>query len=116
MKTLNNNIQESYCSFEVSRLLKGKGCTLGENRDGLITHALTVEWLRVNFGILILVYPQRYEVLELMWSYSISNIEDGYVVDGLEFPEISNPNEIPVWTSPQEATEAALKYVLEELI
>ena len=31
MKEINNNIQESYCSFEVSKLLKEKGFNISED-------------------------------------------------------------------------------------
>ena len=71
---INNNIEEDYCSFEVSNLLKEKGfdvhCTYFYNEgsgwrlqsDSIIktgsgdwihcpTHALAIKWIRENFGI-----------------------------------------------------------------
>ena len=102
MKALNNDIQESYCSFEVSKLLESKGCTLGEHRDGLITHALAIEWLRVNFGI---------------WICANIVDKDGYFysIDRSELDPLDSIYS-DEFKTPQEATEAALKYVLEELI
>lgn len=67
-KEINNNIQESYCSFEVGKLLFAKGYRIpgrtvyNYNKvfiDGIgdrwvseypaPTHALAIEWIRVNF-------------------------------------------------------------------
>jgi len=89
-KEINNNIEEPYCSFEISQLLKQKGFHWANqhplteklpngiklepndgyyscyNEEGKIinpkfynfnnshyprpTHALAIEWIRVNFG------------------------------------------------------------------
>lgn len=51
-----------------------------------------------------------------MWSYSICKHTDNILVDGLEFPEIKDPDKIPVWSNPHDSTEAALNYVLSNLI
>lgn len=77
MKEINNNIQESYCSFEVSKLLKEKGfdcytTTWHQRGNGIVgdvvgksdrynskgeaytshpTHALAQKWLRENYKV-----------------------------------------------------------------
>ena len=72
---MENNIDETYCSFEVSKLLKEKGFNTGcryfyhnekriesiankypinselNNQYSRPTHALAIEWIRINFGI-----------------------------------------------------------------
>lgn len=149
MKTLNNNITESYCSFEVSKLLKEKGfdCPCDtkvaftnkkefyvdklankiqlSDKELLLkyrtfnilcpTHALAIEWIRVNFGYWITIYVVRRDtVLEgTIYSYSptIKKVPDelkqGLVVDYFPYQ---------LFNSPQEATEAALMYTLQNLI
>lgn len=129
-KTINNNIQESYCSFEVSKLLKEKGfdciCTksyMDFGMDGIPdmrivnhitkpnilapTYALAIEWIRTNFD------------------HHIENIRNSF--DKYEY--CIDPNkklwetlkETPIHSKkqfkiPQEATEAALLYTLKNLI
>jgi hypothetical protein len=128
---MNNNIQESYCSFEVSKLLKEKRFeqltqkafiedgteyqfeTTPQNyndENGRFyktssrpTHSLAIEWIRVNFGIwieIITTYPNKYE-------YNIYKL-----------PDIDNQMAVihAQLNSPQEATEAALLYTLQNLI
>ena len=152
MKEINNNIKESYCSFEVSKLLKEKEfdveClhfytkpkskmygidehgraypikntskklyTFGQHassKDDNVylapTHALAIEWIRVNFGIWIEVpHINTYGVNRfhiIVWKYNEEDYHSIYTEDGGYI----------VFDSPQEATEAALKYVLEILI
>jgi hypothetical protein len=131
---INNNIQEAYCSFEVSKLLKEKGCDLpaqlihyypprkkdnvhlgpgwgrkynyyvnqpkdGSERIHSFTHALAIEWIRVNFGIWITV---------------------GYLGDGynctIQNKEGYTKKAMGNFNSPTEAYEAAIKYTLQNLI
>lgn len=137
MKEINNNIKESYCSFEVSKLLKEKGfenefCQCytedrefyispnllgeritGKKRPATIpapTHAVAIEWLRVNLGIWIEIrHINTYKINGfnlIIWKYGEGDYHSIYTKDGGYI----------VFESPQEATEAALKYVLEELI
>lgn len=73
-------------------------------------------WLYEKHGIWIQAYPRRYDDLKLMWTYSLIVIEDGYTIDGIEFPNIDNPEDIPVWSTPQEAYLEAIKYTLDNLI
>lgn len=122
MKTLDNNIQESFCSSEVRKLLETKGCTLGEHMDGLITHTLAIEWIRVNFGIWVNVY-QAFQFNEGREDYlksrgfipNITMTKDG-VFQSLPDSVIDEYYIEPYHKTPQEATEFALKYVLEDLI
>lgn len=126
MKKINNSIVESYCSFEIGKLLKEKGFDIescdyyskeGEflyDRDypnwqvtkpegycDAPTHALAVEWIRINFGIWITITSISQE----SWQCHITKKGDS--LGKLYFEDFN---------SPQEATESALKYILEELI
>lgn len=139
MKTINNNIQESYCSFEVSKLLKEKGfnvlCPQGYDTNDLEyqrfglpkgiqfgicsntkessvvapTHALAIEWIRVNFGIWI--QAATHEVGK--WCYHTQKTTAGTIS-----PKICENGQFGLedFDSPQEATEAAIKYTLKNLI
>lgn len=147
MKEINNNIKESYCSFEVSKLLMEKGFLNdsfyhynqhGEFMENSVsnkmhvathhlyantydfkidrwgggnskcitapTHALAIEWLKVNFGIWIYI---KFDCACRKWYYIIQNTNN--------INEIDTRNN-SIFNSPQEAIEAALKYVLEGLI
>lgn len=141
---MNNNIQESYCSFKVSVLLKDKGfnvyCqswytedtqyhysqdegqTLGWNNKHLPsheysrpTHALAIEWIRVNFGICITVYPHARK-----WCGILEDIsEKGWIREnGSErmMPKYISDYDGKEENSLQEAIEAALLYTLQNLI
>lgn len=127
---INNKIQEAYCSFEVSKLLKEKVFGIhvfsyyknegkakfnifphyeqepdNWNADSYIdtysipTHALAIEWIRVNFGIWITV---------------------GYLGDGynctIQNKKGYTKKAMGNFKTPQEATEAALLYTLQNLI
>ncbi len=137
---MNNNIQEPYCSFEVSKLLKEKGfdvkwnqhwyfiikeetknligkLVIGERKwnNGSIsdianfndnnyaiqpTHALAIMWIRENFLLNIVIS----KVVD-KWHWKIQNLKDEKIKGWSNFA-----------ISPEEATEAALKYCLENLI
>jgi hypothetical protein len=135
---INNNIQESYCSIEIGKILKEKGFfkdgtnsfnmnntysdgfwsmavtekqTLEfiKNRyfeqDRFIlkpTHAVAIEWLRVNFGIWVYVLP--HSTLFRPYAEELIDLDRFGKWEGHKY------------NSPQEATEEALKYVLDNLI
>lgn len=129
---MNNNITEAYCSFEVSKLLKEKGFeqltqkafiedgteyqfeTTPQNyndENGRFyktssrpTHSLAIEWIRVNFGKHILTIP----------TYSNHKIK-GYVWNN-HLITMDNIGDEGIFDTPQEATEAALLYTLQNLI
>lgn len=133
-----NNITEDRCSFEVAKLLKEKGfavyCTSLYTEDGKQndvgnyngvddddyisysrpTHALAIKWVRENFNIWIsvdwtLLNNEDEVPIKVNWWYMISG-------------EIGNPEksidstESESYSSPEEATEAALLYALQNLI
>ena len=130
--TINNNIQESYCSFEVAKLLKDKKfqvcCEKAYTDDGKLhtpqtsgsplghvnhlfgyssvsapTHAIAVEWLRVNFGYFVeTVTPDGKEGKWGAGVHKVHGIGNYFDNDGFD--------------SPQEATDAAILYVLQNLI
>lgn len=129
IKTINNNIQEIYCSFEISKLLKEKGFDCGvialydkngfheygnvpygmdhsynssNKKDEICspTHALVIEWIRVNFDIWISVDYTK----ESKWFYNIVLLsEDGGNIK-------TNFN------SQTEAYSEAIEYTLKNLI
>lgn len=123
---MNNNITEDYCSFEICKLLKEKGfsayCTSlytkegkqndvgnynGVDDDNYIsysrpTHSLAIKWIRENFGFNI--YSRNFSDLKFR----------SYIVDAngdMEHAMTETP-----FNSPEEATEAALLYTLQNLI
>lgn len=141
---LNNNIQESYCSFPVSKLLKEKGfdqedCQpiymypdgtpigeeIFEKKDKFPvstwiefkkpTHTLAVEWIRVNFGIYISISIMG----DIdMPSNTIKSKSYGWILSDMKLDETSVGAQHfeKHFNSPHAATEAALEYVLTNLI
>lgn len=133
---MDNSIKESYCSFEVSKMLKeiGFDCecnqiwyeqistyinrvernilfgdyqhieNLKKHEIGFIikrpTHALAIEWLRINFGIYITIIPT--ENCDVFW-YQI-RIKNKILYTG------NNEN------NPYDFTEAAIKLILNKLL
>ena len=112
MKKLNNNISESYCLFEVSKLLKEKGFDVASSywdfdKVGILslrkpTHSLAIEWIRVNFGIHIVAWRYIDDPKKYYFEIDACNILGG--------------NTTNLYNSPQEAIEAALEYTLTHLI
>ena len=127
-------IQEAYCSFEIAKLLKEKGfdeyCYMHYEEDGsqyisdcevnnsqfdeehgncisAPTHQMTCAWLRINHQIFIrpnIIFaarPIKY-YCEIFCYGDNLNTQQDVTTESFEIPE--------------EAVEAALKYVLENLI
>lgn len=148
MRKINNDIKESYCSFEVSKLLKEKGFKVpcmgqysvkgelvlyfqqesfrGFNLESEVsqewpqnheweydgyknlcfapTHALAIEWIRVNFDILIEISKWRDQpVGKELWKHAFQFFANGET-DGIAFK------------TPQEVNEAALLHVLNNML
>ncbi len=121
---MSNNIQEDYCSFEVSKLLKEKGfavfCgnsfnpTTNEEQRGICsdnivvaalaqpTHSLAIKWIRENFGIYIWVEQTKLDLFKPFIKPIKGNSQ--------------NTTHWDFHRTPQEATEAALLYTLQNLI
>ncbi len=124
---MKNDIEEDYCSFEVSKLLKEKGfdclCriymqegkeekyeTWGRNsmitsRIYIPTHNVALKWLLQNFDVTI---EASYDFIT--WDVNIYG-------DGFEHKIISvlsNPDR-PCFTEKEDAIEAGLLYVLNRL-
>lgn len=104
---MNNNITEHYCSPEVGKLLRDKG--LAQVTDSgwteCPTYALAIKWIRENFGIHI------FTDFGLGWEAHIVPV--GYT-GGAAFDNgfiRLQKNE-----TPEEATEAALLFTLQNLI
>ena len=109
MKEINNDIQEFYCSHEISELLEKKGfdCFTEEMQQDYpfywtCPHALAKEWIRVNFKIYIEI---RYFSYQNAYRALFSFLETG-----------KSTYEPYMFDTPQEAEEAAILYVLKELI
>jgi hypothetical protein len=126
-------IQEAYCSFEVSKLLKEKGfncpCKVVYSPKGIIkhylkeevyahnlkghkklcqTHQMAMAWLREVHNICIIIEPHAYDYINeknTSYVYSLWQGDNYY-----ENPELKS------YPSYEEAVEAALKYVLKNLI
>lgn len=137
-KNINNQISEHYCSFEVSKLLKEKGFNIGSEHyyDSELpyhgdlfynykddfptlyerpTHALAIEWIRVNFGIQISAdgdcygnewYSKLSVVSEDLWN----NLDMRHEVVSAT-KKFNN-----IHKTLDEATEAALLYTIQNLI
>lgn len=125
---INNNITEDFCSLEVSKLLKEKGFIL--DREGFHTpsykeckpenseeeytvcptHSIAIKWIIENFqtwvGISILSEWGTKE--GDFWIFHFRKKSNKWI--------ITFPNNHNRYNSPKEATEAALKYFLTELI
>ena len=122
-------IQEAYCSFEVSKVLKEKGFVqetlMAYNQNGNFmpngaiedtyqifypapTHQMAMAWLREEKNIFIVIEPHVYDyVNEKNKSYVCSLwVGDNYY----EYIESRD------YHSYEEAVETALKYCLEHLI
>ena len=106
-------ITEDYCSQEVYRLLREKGFN-GEihttfDKEGYtqvsITHQMAMKWLREKKDIIIVIQPEYFNVESKcsMWSC------DTWWNDNYEKVQGD-------FSSYEEAVEATLKYVLENLI
>ena len=134
-KKLINNLNEDYCSIEVSKLLKDKKCCVlterfyysdskinakgkfynDENkRDGFYnspTHALAIKWIRENFGIHIYTHGCGMG----FYCYVLQRA-DG-VKNSIIKSSYGGPKEIDgMFSYVEQAIEAALLYTLQNLI
>ena len=109
-------IQEDYCSFNVSKLLKEKGFNYqgfdyidfeGEViRQDRPTHQMAMKWLKGK-GIECVIIPIWNTIGKQYRSYVLSDLGDRYK---------DNYDSYSDNISYEEAVEAALKYSLENLI
>lgn len=138
-----NNLTEDYCSFEVSKLLKEKGFNcfthLAFTKDGgwtgydggaysgtgapqgynhfnledkyyaRPTYYVAIKWIRENFDIHI--EPKVWWGGTVKYQYFASAIQR----KGDNWSDKFKPR-TKTFNSPEEATEAALRYVLENLV
>lgn len=150
---MNNNIEESYCSFQVSKLLKEKGFFSSDDeliRRGWVhipnegwsftsfgqeqfdeyedwflcrraiggyvlpedypnfyaapTHALAIEWLRVNYDIWIQIHGWKNQpVGDETWKECYQGFADGDAMN------------VSIFRTPEAATEATLLFTLQKL-
>lgn len=131
-------IKEAYCSFEVAKLLKEKGfteeceyfydwynesesyhiCSNGgtcnnekyPDEYSMPTHQMACAWLREKHSILVTIVPQEIKIGVDKLCYGIYRItEDVYT-------PLHNGKMNNLVVSYEDTVEAALKYVLENLI
>lgn len=104
-------IQEDYVSYEVAKLLKEKGAfsdidlhwkyNANGKKDYRISHQMAMKWLREKgYHIVVFTDSPKYEV-------KIQDLNDG----SFNVSDITH-----TYNTYEEAVEAALKYVLENLI
>ena len=126
-------IYEAYCSYEVSKLLKEKGfdeCIFefyvgdsimyARNGEGFrlselpdiyyphITHQMAMAWLREVHNIIIVIEPRMYDYINEKTSSYVTSLWQGD-----NYYENITSKDYPTY---EEAVEATLKYVLENLI
>jgi hypothetical protein len=132
---MNNNIDEQLVSFETAKLLKEKGFDvitdmiyitnhtseiLFENINGLKhsdgnnpfisapTQQLAIDWIYKNYNIWIITTPFLYSknVTHWRWGY----VSTKYKTRGIKWEKEKD------YMSPEEAKEAAIIYVLKEIL
>ena len=123
-------IEETYCSYEISTLLKEKGFDIGcygrysirskefhfdatrkcENHGLFIiaapTHQMALKWLREKGIYITIVYGDYPSLNKVFWTPQINSLKEFDLPD--DFYEDYDKYE--------DAVEAALKYALENLI
>ena len=123
-------IEETYCSYEISTLLKEKGFDIGcygrystrskefhfdatrkcENHDlftiAAPTHQMAIKWLREKGIYITIVYGDYPSLNKVFWTPQIDSIE------GFDLPDDFYEN----YDKYEDAIEAALKYTLKNLI
>ena len=123
-------IEETYCSYEISTLLKEKGFDIGcygrysirskefhfdatrkcENHGLFViaapTHQMALKWLREKGIYITIVYGDYPSLNKVFWTPQINSLKEFDLPD--DFYEDYDEYE--------DAVEAALKYVLENLI
>jgi len=134
-------IKPTYVTFEQAKLLKEKGfdeitkatyqyqnletnCDYDEFKNSLFTYDhfeisapeqwQVVDWILYNYNYHIELGPSIHT--KLVWYYYIHKIEKGFVVTGLEHPNIDLPKDVPYYSSKQEAYSAAFDYIFNNLI
>lgn len=138
-------VTEAYCDFETAKLLKEKGfnekCFRTYFNDGIIsrifddndeiynenlipsvvaapTLQMAMKWLREihKYHINVFVGSDREDIDDVythewyFWSYNISNLQGDVIYDAYEKFDVVE------YDTYEEACEAAIKYVLENLI
>ena len=140
---MNNDIQETHVSIQVAKLLKVYGfdtpCKrchadddprpmpfLGQEHINskhpyysAPTQQIAIDWVRVNFGIHVYTYPVAPFVTEdekypkLVWISKVCSLRQ---LNFEKFINTENDLALNHFHTPEEAKEAALEYVLTNLI
>lgn len=108
-------ITEDYCSYEVAKLLEEKGledygysCIIHKDGTKSFTHQMALKWLREIHNVHVDI---GYDDLDWFWNI-ISISENVPIADRPKFLVTGTA----CHRTYEEAVEAALKYVLENLI
>ena len=122
---MDNDIHEDYCTGEVAKLLKQKGADLtnfgilSSRSDGdffTCTHAVALKWLRINFDIWVQIDliddgPKLFYYYPIITTSQDRNwCDEAKIIDN----DTIAPNSC--FLNPEEAMEAALLYILNNLI
>lgn len=133
LEQLNQNIEDTFCSPELAKLLKEKGFAalchryddaygqrhitfykndpLLPNRTYIPTHDVVRQWLKVNFGWHITTVPRSWEPEVVKWSVWGNNIKDHYFHIEIDDRDNDDP-----YDTEEEAIEAAITYLLKNRI
>lgn len=133
MKTINNNIKEKWVSFDNAKLLDNKGLELGSRQaydllenlstphygdiyfNGISngdcsfeapTQQLAIDWILKNYNMWIHVAPENNEEDIVTWRVTIQKIDT----------EVRFVRTFGQYSTPEEAKEAAITYVLTTMI
>lgn len=141
-KKLNNDIEDGYCSVDVKTGLHKNGFRFieksktkthtslsvkmsnfnsGDEIDAYISHALAIEWIRVNFNYFISVdvigKESYYGEKNGKYIFTITKTQTGKIIFNSWGNVDDNIHPKPLYyNSPQEAADAALLYTLTNLI
>ena len=120
-------IEEAYCSFEISKLLKENGMDKRyftyyiqkNNTDGTCeavttcTHQMAMAWLREVYNIHIAIVPCEVGPGVMDYTYILYKVDvKNFIFKNLGILGRANTDKMSV----SKTCEAALKYVLENLI
>lgn len=105
------DIKEDYCSVKVKQLLEEKGFIVkyyyAQNDYRCPTHQLAMKWLREKGHNIVLGMLPRGDDSFVLWTYNVLSNKNSSIIWG---------NKQPKYNTYEEAAEAAIKYVLENLI
>lgn len=112
MKKINNYIQEDVCSDEIIALLSSIGADIHllVHRNGAVSHNVAMQWIWLNFGILLLPDYFYYDGMYFGYKFVSSNGKYGEIWKPKDTEEPSGCDNL------KDATEFALLTTLKDLL